>query len=204
MPVRKALLVREAMTSPVVTIPASATVRQAVRVLYEHDVAALPVVEAGLLVGVAGELDLLRGALGADPGAFACSAAAPGGPAPRRVGDVMIREVETARPDGDVAGLAELMMKTGLPGVPVLDGPDIVGMVGRRDLVAVLAGGDARVRDDVLAALAEYGPDGPGWEVSVDGGVVELRGRADAQARRVADMLVRAVPGVTGVTMRDS
>ncbi|MFD0686249.1 CBS domain-containing protein [Actinomadura fibrosa] len=217
------MLVREAMTSPVVTIPPSATVRQALRVLHEHDLAALPVVDGGgRLLGIVTEMDLLRAEIDADPRAFArpvasrTSGAAPGrdpdpAPPPRRVEQVMTRDVETTRPGAEVADLAETMMKTRAGWVPVLDGARVVGIVGRRDLVAVLAGGDARIRDDVLTAIAEYGPAGPGWDasewdVSVDGGVVELRpgpGRHDdAAARRIADLLARTVPGVTRVSFR--
>ncbi|WP_242907111.1 CBS domain-containing protein [Actinomadura terrae] len=199
------MLVREAMTSPVVTIPPSATVRQAIRVLDEHEVTALPVADGdGRLVGIVSEMDLLLGEFEADPRAFARplpGTTAPGTPSPRHVGDVMTREVTTARPGADVAEVAELMMRTRIKSVPVLDGPDIVGVLSRRDLVAVLARGDARIRDDVLAALAEFGAGAP-FDVSVDDGAVELRGAAGEPARRIAEVLARTVPGVRNVSIR--
>ncbi|WP_067461383.1 CBS domain-containing protein [Actinomadura macra] len=194
------MLVREAMTSPVVTIPPGATIRQAVRVLDEHEITALPVLDGGRLVGIVSEMDLLRGEFEADPRAFARPVARPGTPSPRQVGDVMTREVRTVRPTADVAELAEMMMRTRIKSVPVLDGPDIVGIVSRRDLVAILARGDARIRDDVLAAIAEYGADP--WDVSVDDGAVELSGTAGESARRIAEVLARTVPGVTRVSVR--
>ena len=194
------MLVREAMTSPVVTIPPGATVRQAVRVLDEHEITALPVVDGGRLVGIVSEMDLLRGEFEADPRAFARPVATPGTPSPRHVGDVMTRGVRTARPTADVAELAEMMMKTRIKSVPVLDGRDIVGIVSRRDLVAILARGDARIRDDVLAAIAEYGA--APWEVSVYDGAVELQGTAGESARQIAEVLARTVPGVTRVSVR--
>ncbi|RFS81240.1 CBS domain-containing protein [Actinomadura spongiicola] len=198
------MLVREAMTSPVVTIPPSATVRQAIRVLHEHDVTALPVAdESGIMVGIVSEMDLLQGVLERDPRAFVRPVATTRNPSPRLVAEVMTRDVEIARPNTDVAVLAETMMKRRIRSVPVLDGRDIVGIVSRRDLIAVLARDDARIRDDVLAAIAEYGPEGAHWDVSVRDGAVELRGSADRSARRVADVLARAVPGVTHVSVRD-
>ena len=197
------MLVREAMTSPVVTIPRTATVRQAVRVLHEHGVTALPVVdEPGRLVGIVSEMDLLKGAFEHDPRAFLRPVATPASPAPRLVGDVMTRDVETVRPNSDVAALAETMMKTRIKSVPVLAGSAVVGIVSRRDLIAILARGDARIRDDVLAAIAEYGPDGASWDVSVRDGAVELHGRADDAAQRMAGVLARTVPGVTRVSIR--
>lgn len=196
------MLVREAMTSPVVTIPPSATVRQAIRILHEHCVTALPVVdESGRLAGIVSEMDLLRGVFEHDPRAFVRPVATPASPSPRLVEEVMTRDVETVRPNTDVAVLAETMMKTRIKSVPVLDGPAIVGIVSRRDLIAILARGDARIRDDVLAAIAEYGAGGARWDVSVRDGAVELRGRADESAQRIADVLARTVPGVTHVSI---
>lgn len=197
------MLVREAMTSPVVTIPATATVRQAIRVLHEHDVTALPVVDAaGRLAGIVSEADLLRGEFEADPRAFARPPAPAGAPAPHAVAEVMARDVHTARPTTDVAEVAGLMMKARIKSVPVLDGTAIVGILSRRDLIAMLARGDARIRDDVLAAITEYGPGGAVWDVAVHEGVVELCGPADASAERIADVLARTVPGVTRVSVR--
>ncbi|GAA2154457.1 CBS domain-containing protein [Actinomadura napierensis] len=197
------MLVREAMTSPVVTIPRTATVRQAARVLHEHEITALPVLdENGRLAGIVSEMDLLRGAFEADPRAFSRPLATSAGPPPRSVEEVMTREVETARPGTDVAALAETMMRTRHKSVPVLDGAVLVGIVSRRDLIALLARGDARIRDDVLAAITEYGPGGHAWEVSVSDGVVVLTGPADEAAQRVADVLARTVAGVTRVSVR--
>lgn len=198
------MLVREAMTSPVVTIPRTATVRQAIRVLHEHDITALPVLDdSGRLAGIVSEMDLLRGVFEHDPRAFARPLATASSPAPRLVEEVMTRDVEIARPGTDVAVLAETMMKTRIKSVPVLAGSDIVGIVSRRDLIAILSRDDARIRDDVLAAINEYGPEGVRWDVSVRDGVVELHGRADEPGQRIADVLARTVPGVTRVSIRE-
>ncbi|MFF5262387.1 CBS domain-containing protein [Actinomadura viridis] len=197
------MLIREVMTAPVVTLPREATVRQAIRVLHEHDITAAPVVERnGRLAGIVSEMDLLRGAFEADPRAFARPVAAPGGPPPRRVEEVMTARVRTARPNSDAAELADMMIRTGIKSVPVLDGTVLVGVVSRRDLIAVLARGDARVRDDVVAALAGHGAPGDGpWVVTVRDGVVELSGPADEASRRLAGVLARTVPGVTRVVV---
>ncbi|TMQ90278.1 CBS domain-containing protein [Actinomadura soli] len=198
------MLVREAMTSPVVTIPPSATVRQAIRVLHEHDVTALPVVdEPGRLIGIVSETDLLHDVFEHDPKALARTDATAASPSRRRVAEVMTRDVKTAQPNTDVTVLAETMMKTRIKSVPVLAGSDIVGIVTRQDLIAILAHDDARIRDDVLASIAEYGPGVSHWDVSVRHGVVELHGRADASAKRIADVLAQTVPGVTQVSVRD-
>ncbi|GLZ09386.1 hypothetical protein Acsp03_68520 [Actinomadura sp. NBRC 104412] len=198
------MLIGEVMTSPVVTVPRTATVRQAIRVLHEHDITAAPVIGPdGRMAGIVSEMDLLRGAFEADPRAFLRPVAAPGEPPPRHVDEVMTSRVRTARPNSDAADLAETMIRTGLKSVPVLDGDRLVGMVSRRDLLAVLARGDARIRDDVIAALREHGARDR-WTVTVRDGDVELRGEADEAARRLAEVLARTVPGASRVTVRES
>ncbi|WP_165964566.1 CBS domain-containing protein [Actinomadura sp. KC216] len=198
------MLVREAMTSPVVTIPPTATVRQAIRVLHEHDATALPIVdESGRLVGIVGETDLLRDVFEHDPRALSRTAATAATSSPRQVAEIMTRDVEIAQPNTDLTVLTETMMKARISSVPVLAGSDIVGIVTYRDLIAILAHDDSRIRDDVLATIAEYGPDVAHWDVSVRDGVVEVHGRADASAMQIVDVLAQTVPGVTQVSIGD-
>lgn len=196
------MLVREAMSSPIVTVPRGASARQAIRVLYEHNITAAPVVdESGRMVGIVSEMDLLRGEFEADPRAFIRPVTPPADLPPRGVEEVMTTEVRTARETSDVAELADMMIRTGVKSIPVLRDEEIVGMVSRRDLMAVLAHSDKRIRDDVLAAIEECCPEGSRWTVAVHDGVVELHGDADEQARQLADVVVRTVPGATRVVL---
>src|SRR5512139_689497 len=196
------MLVREAMSSPVITVPRKASVRQAIRVLYEKNITAAPVVdESGRMVGIISEMDLLRGEFEADPRAFIRPVQAPADLPPRGVEEVMTTTVKTARETTDAAELAEMMMRTGIKSVPVLRDEVIVGMVSRRDLMKVLSRSDERIRDDVLAAVNELCPEGGCWQINVRDGVVELQGDADERARQVADIVVRTVPGATRVVL---
>lgn len=52
--------VREVMTTPVVTATPDMPVREAVRLMLEHKIGCLPVVERGELVGLVSETDFLR------------------------------------------------------------------------------------------------------------------------------------------------
>src|SRR5512139_3302862 len=176
------MLVREAMSSPVITVPRKASVRQAIRVLYEKNITAAPVVdESGRMVGIISEMDLLRGEFEADPRAFIRPVQAPADLPPRGVEEVMTTTVKTARETTDAAELAEMMMRTGIKSVPVLR--------------------DEGIRDDVLAAVNELCPEGGCWQINVRDGVVELQGDADERARQVADIVVRTVPGATRVVL---
>lgn len=56
----KTLRVKEVMSEPPVTIAPDATVKEATRLMLEHKIGCLPVVERGALVGIVTETDLLR------------------------------------------------------------------------------------------------------------------------------------------------
>jgi len=56
----KTVVVKEVMTDEVLTIDADADVKEAARLLIEHRIGCLPVVENGKLVGIVSETDLLR------------------------------------------------------------------------------------------------------------------------------------------------
>ncbi|MBP2705091.1 CBS domain-containing protein [Microbispora sp. RL4-1S] len=147
-----AMLAGEVMTTPVLTVPRDWTVRQAVRLLYERDVSAAPVVdEAGRIVGIVSEMDLLRGEFEADPRAHLRLATPPderpdvgpdAGP-DMGVEEVMTPNVRTVGEDAEIEELVDLMISLGVKSVPVVRDDTLVGIVSRRDLMGVLAyGGD--------------------------------------------------------------
>jgi CBS domain-containing protein len=193
------MLVHEVMSSTVITLRPTDTVRQAIRVLYDNHITSAPVLgDHGELVGVVSEIDLLCGALERDPRADPGSALL-SEPAPRRVADVMTRDVATVTETTDAAVLVDLMINKRVKSVPVLGEEGLLGMVSRRDLMAKLAGSDAALREAVVAALREQYPGGPYWEVTVRDGEVELHGHAGDGLDSAAEQVVRTVPGVARV-----
>ncbi|MFC4907028.1 CBS domain-containing protein [Actinomadura gamaensis] len=195
------MLVREAMTRPAVTVRPGTPARSALRLLRDHAVTALPVVDdEDRLVGVVSEMDLLRGEFEPDPRASVRPAEARTGPPPRTVGAVMTRKVLTTGPNSDVAGLAEMMLRTRVKSVPVLDGHRVVGVISRSDLVALQVRDDERIRADVRTELAAY-LTGSGWKVRVHDGEVTVDGDLGTADRRVVEILARTVPGVVRVTV---
>ena len=197
------MLVREVMTTPVVTVPPTWTVKQAVHLLYEKDITAVPVVDdEGHLVGIVSEMDLLRGEFEADPRAYLRPAARPESPPPTTVQEVMTPKVRAAREGEDAMELVDLMITTGVKSVPVVRDTTIVGIVSRRDLMGMLAHGDERIRDDVLAALRDLSAETVAIRVAVRDGVVELSAEPDDRAARIAEAIARTVPGVVRVTHR--
>jgi CBS domain-containing protein len=56
----KTLPVKEVMSEPAITIAPDATIQEATRLMLEHKIGCLPVVEGHTLVGIITETDLLR------------------------------------------------------------------------------------------------------------------------------------------------
>lgn len=196
------MLVREAMTAPAVTVHPSDTTRHALRLLHEHAVTALPVVDGdGRLVGIVSEIDLLCGEFEPDPRAFLRPVTGPTAPPPSRtVAAVMTSRVLATVPNADVAALFDAMLRARVKSVPVLDGRHVAGVISRSDMVAVLLRDDDLIRFDVQAALAGYLPR-PGWRVHVRDGEVTVEGDLAATDPSLVEILARTVPGVVRVTL---
>ncbi|MFI7643642.1 HPP family protein [Nonomuraea sp. NPDC049400] len=194
------MLVREVMSCPAITVRGTDPVRQAIRTLYGHDITAAPVVDdSDHLVGVVSELDLLRGELEPDPRATVRPLPAAQEPPPRRVLEVMTGDVVTVTETTDVTTAIDLMVNKRIKSLPVVKNGAVVGMVSRRDLMAMLARSDDDLREAVIAALREHYPSGPNWNVTVRDGVAELSGSPCEHADHIADLLARTVPGIVRV-----
>jgi CBS domain-containing protein len=191
------------MTSPAVTVAASASIKAAARLLRDRNVAAAPVVdEAGALVGIVSEIDLLRGTLAPDPVAHLLPVPVDGDALPELVADVMTREVLVLLPHDDLHDAARAMRASGVRSLPVVDGSTVVGVVSRADLLRVLAREDDEIVRELRTVLAaELGPHVV-VDVDVVGGVVALRCRAaDLPA---AVLVASRVPGVVHVRTTES
>lgn len=119
------MLVREVMTTDVVTCPADATLRDAVGALCAHGVGSVVVESAeGHPAGIVTESDALCAGYERD----AAFSEIP-------VSDLSHGAVVTARPEETVQAVARRMAEEGVKKVPVLDGIDLVGIVTLTDIV---------------------------------------------------------------------
>jgi CBS domain-containing protein len=191
----------EIMTRDVVTVRPETTVRDAVRLLSEHRVTSLPVLdELGNVVGIVSELDLLRDRMPHDPRAHLWShkddRAEPG----RFVRDVMTDTVICLSENADTADLAELLINNNVRAIPIIRGPDMVGIVSRRDVLSTLLRDDVAVLADITDRLHAYSGEPDRYRVEVDQGAVTISGAFDdkRQCDTVAG-LVRSVAGVVRV-----
>ena len=191
--------VREVMSSPVVTVPSGMRLKEVAALLVTHGISAVPVVDAGELVGILSEADLVPLELTPDPRAHLAPPADPPVDLPRVAAEAMTREV-VALPEGaDVADAGQLMLERRIRSIPVVRGRRVVGIVARRDLLEVLARTDEAIARDLESLLAaELGAPSP-YGVTVRDGVVDLTGPPDPVGRRLATLLARGVPGVLEV-----
>ncbi|RSM38147.1 CBS domain-containing protein [Amycolatopsis balhimycina DSM 5908] len=185
---------RDIMTRPVVRVGPGTPVREAIVMLTEHCVAALPVVgEDDAVLGVFTEADALR------------SGVAGKGPSPDvLVAAVMTTPAETVGLDTDVTEIARRMLGDRRRSIPVVDDGVLVGIVSRRDMLSPLVRQDDAIAAHLNALLSDYAGHRDRWAVSVTGGMVTIRGTfTDEAERRVVTALAKTVYGVVGVGLRE-
>ncbi|MGH3355711.1 MAG: CBS domain-containing protein [Nocardioidaceae bacterium] len=191
------MLVREVMSSPAFTVSADTSVREALRLLDEHAITALPVVDdADGIVGVVSEADLVREGVLPDVRTHMIPIHVTASAPARTVAEVMTRTVLTVSSASDLADAVDLMTATVVKSLPVVDGGRVVGVVSRRDVVRVLARRDESIRQDVDELVRSERVD---WLVEVTDGVVSLAGPVDEHERRLAEALAGSVAGVVAV-----
>ena len=120
------MAIADVMTFRVVTAGPDDPVRLAIARMLEESVGSVAVCEGERLVGIFTERDVLR--LSGEGSDFA----------EVRVGDVMTRNPVTLRPDDDVLEAARLMGERKIRHVPVLEGENLLGMVGIREVMRTL------------------------------------------------------------------
>ncbi len=215
----------DVMVRDVVTVKPGDPVAEAVRLLAEHDVSALPVVDTNEnVVGVISEADLLhREEIGTEKqrpwwleavtpastlaGEFTKSHG-------RRVEEVMSTDVVSAAEDTPVGEIATILERHRIKRVPILRGGKLVGVVSRSNLIQALAssrtpasGGsgadaDRKIRSTLLDKLGHQDWTGFGQRnVIVNSGIVHLWGLVGSQEEHKALIaLAEGVPGVVSVS----
>jgi CBS domain-containing protein len=110
--------VRALMTTEPVTVAPGATLGEVATLMKQEDCGAIPVVEAGRLVGIVTDRDIvIRGvAAGTDPKT-------------QRVSTVMSADPVTVGPDDDVSDAEQVMADRQIRRLPVVEGGRLVGII---------------------------------------------------------------------------
>jgi CBS domain-containing protein len=200
-------LVKDLMTTQVVTVGPATPFKELVARLAEHRVSAVPVVDdAGWVLGVVSEADLLLKEEFPDPEAdvplvWTKRRRAEHDKAAGVVArDLMTVAVVAIAPDATVAEAARRMHTTQVKRLPVLaEGGRLVGIISRADLLKVFNRPDEAIRREILdeVIVGEFMMDPDRFFIQVHQGVAVLEGRVEQ--RSLIPWLVRAVRGVEGV-----
>ncbi|HEU4427009.1 MAG TPA: CBS domain-containing protein [Pilimelia sp.] len=200
-------LVRDMMTTDVVTVEASTPFKEIVARLAGRRVSAVPVLDVdGRVLGVVSEADLLlkeeqsdgeqgvplvwtrRRRIEREKAAGTCA------------GELMTTPPVTVPPTATVAEAARRMHATGVKRLPVV-GEDgrLLGIVSRADLLKVFARPDDAIRREIVdeVILRDLMMDPSRFFVRVEDGVVFLEGAVER--RSLVPFVLRAVQGVEGV-----
>ena len=215
----------DVMTRNVASIGRDAPIGDAIRLMLDHRISGLPVVDgSGKVVGMLTEGDLLRRAetqterqrprwleLLLGPGRLADEYVRTHG---RKVGEIMTEDLVSVAEDTPLAKIVQLMERRRIKRLPVLRGDALVGIVTRADLMRALgqlvdkepisASDDDEIQKCVLAELARtaWAPRA-GITVVVTDGIVELDGAiTNEKAREAVRVAAENVPGVKSVRDR--
>ena len=212
----------DVMVRDVVTVHPDSDVAEAIRLLAEHDVSALPVVDpAGNLVGVLSEADLLhRVEIGTErrrpwwqeavtgASTLAADFAKSHG---KKVDEIMTSGVVSVSEDTPLSEIAALLERKRIKRVPVVKDGKLVGIVSRSNLIQALASvvgrmdqhdeTDRQIRLDLMSRLQQQSwTDFGSRNVTVSDRVVHLWGLVGSEAERKALLaLAEGVPGVSRV-----
>ena len=130
------MYIREYMKSPVITVTSDTLTQDAQKIMQEHDIRRLPVVDKGKLVGLVTQ-DRIREA----------------GPSPAtslsvwelnyllskmKVKDIMVKNVITINPDTTVEETCVVGQKHNIGTLPVVDNGKLVGIVTTTDLYRII------------------------------------------------------------------
>jgi CBS domain-containing protein len=198
------------MTSPAVTVSASAGFKEVLTTLRERDISAVPVIDhAGRVIGVVSEGDLIlkeeretleeRPALLQMPGTRATRRKAEG----ETAGELMSRPPVTIEPAATVAEAARLMHHRGVKRLPVVDEEGrVLGIVSRGDVLRVFSRDDEDIRreivDDVISSTLQTEP--ASLPVTVSEGVVSIKGDLERRSEiPIVEKLISQVEGVVGL-----
>ncbi len=204
-------LVKEVMTTDVISVGKDATYEAIAAVLREHRISAVPVLDReSKVIGVVSGSDMLAKLaldLGNGRGVAGITGILPWEQLEKAravtAGELMNSPACTVQPDDTVVRAARVMYERKVKRLPVTDADGrLAGIVSRTDLLAVYSRTDEDIAHEIrntVFAGEHHVPHGP-FEVTVQAGVVTLAGRPMTPSQRwsIAEQ-ARHIPGVVSV-----
>ncbi|MEN8237832.1 MAG: CBS domain-containing protein [Actinomycetota bacterium] len=185
--------VRDLMTTDVVAVAPSTSIRDAARMMFRYRVSGLPVVDPeGHVIGIITEGDFLAMEL----------KRADGGTTAEFVRDAMSHSVLSISPDLEVMDAARYMYEHDVKRVVVIEDGMMTGIISRFDIVAGFTRPDDLIEDEIREDLIRrvLFVDPSNVDVTVANGVVKLFGKIGTRTEvRLMEELTRRLDGVVDV-----
>lgn len=204
--------VRDVMTRRVISVEPETPLKEVARLLADHGISGVPVVEGRRVLGVVSEADFLVKEQPAPSGRASPLAwlfdATDGQRARQdKLHATTAREAMTAPaivigPEHGIREAAALMTRNRINRLPVLEDGELVGIVTRADLVETFLVSDEalerRIGEEIIRDTMWMRPEEV--EISVVEGIAQLAGTVDRRSTAtILERLVGQVDGVVGV-----
>lgn len=118
--------VREVMSVNVITVSARSSLQEALRLMMDHKIRRMPVVEGQELVGMVVQNDIEK------------ALRRPGVVVETPIEWVMSKQVYTVDQEDDIIDVARLMNEKKISGIPVMNGDQLSGIITDSDLLKLL------------------------------------------------------------------
>ena len=132
---------------PLFHAKSSDNVRDVAKMMSDKNVGAVAILEAGRLVGIFSERDLMKRVVAAGLN-----------PEKTPVGKVMTKELVVGHPKDDINDALQKMHSIGCRHLPVVDSGNLIGMISLRDVLEI-DDDTQRKRASFLNELVTYSPD---------------------------------------------
>ena len=194
------MIVDDVMTKDVISVPPDMPLKEVAKLLTEHGISGVPVVDGGRVVGVVSETDIVAKESGDRKFGFLGRRSNGRVVQARTAGEAMTSPAVTVQGRAAIAAAATLMIEHEVNRLPVVDDRGFVGIVTRADLVHAFSRPDEDIRADVVHTLRNLWVSPENVEVGVDGGEVVLRGTVTIpKIVKSVPAAIAAVPGVVSV-----
>lgn len=184
---------RDLMTTDVVAVAATTSVRDAARMMFRYRVSGLPVVDPDdHVLGIISEGDFLALVVDRADRRYV----------PELVGDVMSRSVLSVPPGLEILDAARFMQSHDVKRIVVIEDSKMVGVLSRFDILAAFTRPDDLIEDEIREDLIRrvLFVDPATVEVSVSNGIVQFVGTIGTRTEaRLVEELARRLDGVVDV-----
>jgi len=118
--------VKHAMTKKVLVVKPDTTVKEAAKVMTEHRVGSLVVMENDKVVGIVTELDIIWKVVAGNLN-----------PEATLVKDIMTKKILTIQGDKTLEDATHMMVENNIKKLPVMEGDKLIGILTATDLISV-------------------------------------------------------------------